>query len=471
LALDARGVALLGSRAADAGLTDAREALALVAALPARQRAVLTLQVSGRGYREIAARLRMTERTVEPTCCAPAPPCDAPTGRRPTPRGGSPRRRPERRRPPGGGRRARCRPVPWRSASPPPVHAAAPFVFNDWFGGGAPGLGAAPCVHASASGCVGALTSGDGACSSWKPAVRQGWSRGVDKRPGERSPTWQPPRRSSATWTAAGVPSRRRAFADRWRAALTHRWRCAAAAGGLGAHAARDVLHPASPRSRGDGACSASTCSQDTHRERCRCSAPVSSGTSTALGPGLRRTGPRWVDDRPAAVAESVVVRTGHTPHVRIGAGGEPVEQAHAFEVGQPGDGSAACARRPRRRRRSQSPRGGRRGRGRPPPGSTAGPRSAGRRRCRPITAHATAAGGADRADRRPGAGPCRRADASAVVRADGGVHDTERTGLVPRPLAAGDVCRQADGHRQRSRRASARRGQSMHRQSRDTRA
>jgi DNA-directed RNA polymerase specialized sigma24 family protein len=65
LALDARGVALLGSRAADAGLTDAREALALVAALPARQRAVLTLQVSGRGYREIAARLRMTERTVE----------------------------------------------------------------------------------------------------------------------------------------------------------------------------------------------------------------------------------------------------------------------------------------------------------------------------------------------------------------------------------------------------------------------
>jgi hypothetical protein len=219
------------------------------------------------------------------------------------------------------------------------------------------------------------------------------------------------------------------------------------------------------------GACSASTCSQDTHRERCRCSAPVSSGTSTALGPGLRRTGPRWVDDRPAAVAESVVVRTGHTPHVRIGAGGEPVEQAHAFEVGQPGDGSAACARRPRRRRRSQSPRGGRRGRGRPPPGSTAGPRSAGRRRCRPITAHATAAGGADRADRRPGAGPCRRADASAVVRADGGVHDTERTGLVPRPLAAGDVCRQADGHRQRSRRASARRGQSMHRQSRDTRA
>jgi RNA polymerase sigma factor (sigma-70 family) len=44
---------------------DAREALALVAALPARKRAVLALQVSGHSYREIAAALGMTERTVE----------------------------------------------------------------------------------------------------------------------------------------------------------------------------------------------------------------------------------------------------------------------------------------------------------------------------------------------------------------------------------------------------------------------
>jgi DNA-directed RNA polymerase specialized sigma24 family protein len=38
---------------------------ALVAALPIRKRAALTLQVSGHSHREIAARLDMTERTVE----------------------------------------------------------------------------------------------------------------------------------------------------------------------------------------------------------------------------------------------------------------------------------------------------------------------------------------------------------------------------------------------------------------------
>jgi DNA-directed RNA polymerase specialized sigma24 family protein len=36
-----------------------------VAALPIRKRAALTLQVSGHSHREIAARLEMTERTVE----------------------------------------------------------------------------------------------------------------------------------------------------------------------------------------------------------------------------------------------------------------------------------------------------------------------------------------------------------------------------------------------------------------------
>jgi DNA-binding NarL/FixJ family response regulator len=44
---------------------EAREAFGLVAALPPRKRAVLTLQVSGHSYGETAARLGMIERTVE----------------------------------------------------------------------------------------------------------------------------------------------------------------------------------------------------------------------------------------------------------------------------------------------------------------------------------------------------------------------------------------------------------------------
>jgi DNA-binding CsgD family transcriptional regulator len=42
-----------------------REALALVARLPVRQRAAVTLKVAGHSYAEIADRLRMTHRTVE----------------------------------------------------------------------------------------------------------------------------------------------------------------------------------------------------------------------------------------------------------------------------------------------------------------------------------------------------------------------------------------------------------------------
>jgi RNA polymerase sigma factor (sigma-70 family) len=52
------------SAAAERALA-AREALAVLAALPARKRAVLTLQVSGHSYAEIAAALQMTHRTVE----------------------------------------------------------------------------------------------------------------------------------------------------------------------------------------------------------------------------------------------------------------------------------------------------------------------------------------------------------------------------------------------------------------------
>ena len=44
---------------------EARDALAHVAGLPARKRAVLTLHVSGHSYGEIAAELHMTPRTVE----------------------------------------------------------------------------------------------------------------------------------------------------------------------------------------------------------------------------------------------------------------------------------------------------------------------------------------------------------------------------------------------------------------------
>jgi RNA polymerase sigma factor (sigma-70 family) len=44
---------------------EACDALALLAALPPRRRAVLTLQVSGHSYREIAAELGMSQRTVE----------------------------------------------------------------------------------------------------------------------------------------------------------------------------------------------------------------------------------------------------------------------------------------------------------------------------------------------------------------------------------------------------------------------
>jgi DNA-binding CsgD family transcriptional regulator len=44
---------------------EAREALGLLAALPPRKRAVLALQVSGHSYREMAAEMQMTERTVE----------------------------------------------------------------------------------------------------------------------------------------------------------------------------------------------------------------------------------------------------------------------------------------------------------------------------------------------------------------------------------------------------------------------
>jgi DNA-directed RNA polymerase specialized sigma24 family protein len=56
---DARA-AVAGARA-----VDAREALALVARLPVRTRSVLTLQVAGHSYAEIADALRMTHRTVE----------------------------------------------------------------------------------------------------------------------------------------------------------------------------------------------------------------------------------------------------------------------------------------------------------------------------------------------------------------------------------------------------------------------
>ena len=51
--------------AAAARAVAAREALSLVAALPARKRAVLTLQVAGHSYAEIAAELQMTQGTVE----------------------------------------------------------------------------------------------------------------------------------------------------------------------------------------------------------------------------------------------------------------------------------------------------------------------------------------------------------------------------------------------------------------------
>jgi RNA polymerase sigma factor (sigma-70 family) len=44
---------------------EARDALAHVAALPARKRAVLALQVTGHSYGEIAAELGMSQRTVE----------------------------------------------------------------------------------------------------------------------------------------------------------------------------------------------------------------------------------------------------------------------------------------------------------------------------------------------------------------------------------------------------------------------
>jgi RNA polymerase sigma factor (sigma-70 family) len=44
---------------------EARDALAHLAALPARKRAVLTLRVSGHSYAEIAAELCMSQRTVE----------------------------------------------------------------------------------------------------------------------------------------------------------------------------------------------------------------------------------------------------------------------------------------------------------------------------------------------------------------------------------------------------------------------
>jgi RNA polymerase sigma factor (sigma-70 family) len=44
---------------------EAREALGLVAALPPRKRAVLAPQVSGHSYREMAAGLQISERTVE----------------------------------------------------------------------------------------------------------------------------------------------------------------------------------------------------------------------------------------------------------------------------------------------------------------------------------------------------------------------------------------------------------------------
>jgi DNA-directed RNA polymerase specialized sigma24 family protein len=43
---------------------DARDALGHLAALPTRKRAVLTLQVSGHSYGEIAAELGMKQRTV-----------------------------------------------------------------------------------------------------------------------------------------------------------------------------------------------------------------------------------------------------------------------------------------------------------------------------------------------------------------------------------------------------------------------
>ena len=54
-------------RAATAGAraAEAREALDLLAGLPVRKRAVLTLQVSGHSYAEIAQRLHMSPRTVE----------------------------------------------------------------------------------------------------------------------------------------------------------------------------------------------------------------------------------------------------------------------------------------------------------------------------------------------------------------------------------------------------------------------
>jgi RNA polymerase sigma factor (sigma-70 family) len=44
---------------------EALEALGLVAALPPRKRGVLALQVAGHSYRETAAQLGMTERTVQ----------------------------------------------------------------------------------------------------------------------------------------------------------------------------------------------------------------------------------------------------------------------------------------------------------------------------------------------------------------------------------------------------------------------
>src|SRR4051794_4397607 len=50
--------------------------------LPARTRAVPTLQVSGHSYGEIAARLQMSERTVERQLLRAQPPCAVPTRRR-----------------------------------------------------------------------------------------------------------------------------------------------------------------------------------------------------------------------------------------------------------------------------------------------------------------------------------------------------------------------------------------------------
>jgi RNA polymerase sigma factor (sigma-70 family) len=72
LATHDRRFARTAARPADAGMpnepsagSEALEALYLLAALPARKRAVLTLQVAGYSYRETAARLSMSERTVE----------------------------------------------------------------------------------------------------------------------------------------------------------------------------------------------------------------------------------------------------------------------------------------------------------------------------------------------------------------------------------------------------------------------